>query len=103
MTNKANCYAVQYRVKKQGRKKAGEWKTESWVPMQVIDGENGEKYTMGHRIYLGALIADWHVERINWSGTLEARKVPVFSKHFSDIQGERIEFQAYYATEEIGD
>lgn len=98
-----NAYAVQYRTKKQGRKPAGEWKTTCWVPMQVIDGEDGKPYTMGHRIYLGQLIANWHVDRINWEGTLEARSVPVFSSHFEDIEGKRIEFQAVYATEKAED
>lgn len=98
-----NAYAVQFRTKKQGRKPAGEWKTECWVPMYEIDGENGTPYTMGHRIYLGSLIAEWHVKRIDWSGTLEGRAIPVYSEHYEDTEGDRIEFQAVYATEPVQD
>lgn len=100
-TQNLNAYAVQFRTKKAGRKPAGEWKTTCWVPMYVIDGEDGKPYTMGHRIDLGYLIARNHVEQIEWSsGTLEARAIPVHSNHYDDCEGDRIEYQAYYGTEE---
>lgn len=102
MSKHHNAYAVQFRTKKvRGMRPAGDWKTECWVPMYEIDGEDGKPYTMGHRIYLGSLIASWHVDRINYTGTLEARAVPVYSEHYADTEGDRIEFQAVYATESV--
>lgn len=99
MSKKRNAYAIQFRTKAvRGMRPASEWQTECWVPMYEIDGENGKPYTMGHRIYLGSLIADWHVKRIEYSGTLEARAVSVYSEHYADTEGDRIEFQAIYVT-----
>lgn len=96
MEKRHNSYAVQFRTKKQGRKPAGEWKTQCWIPMYVIDGEDGKPYTFGHKIHLGWLLAREKVAEIEWSSTLEARAIPAHSCHFDDTQGDRIEFQAFY-------